>query len=102
VNSDRTPIQQIVLVRHAETAWGLTGQHTGTTDLPLTDAGQQKVRRAGARLAGRRLTRTLVSPLVRAAETSQLTGYGEVAEPRRALRVDQVWNDRAHLEQAAP
>jgi broad specificity phosphatase PhoE len=86
VTSDGTPIQQIVLVRHAETAWSLTGQHTGTTDPPLTDAGRQKVRRAGVRLAGRRFTRTLVSPLVRAVETSQLTGYGEVAEPHEALR----------------
>lgn len=86
MGSDTTPVQQLVLVRHAETAWSLTGQHTGSTDLPLTETGRQKVRRAGQRLAGRSFTRTLVSPLVRAIETSQLTGYGTVAEPRDALR----------------
>lgn len=81
-----TPVQRIVLVRHAETEWSLTGQHTGTTDLPLTPAGRQKVRRAGERLAGQQFTRVLTSPLKRAVETCELTGFGDFAETHDALR----------------
>lgn len=84
--SVETPLQRIVLVRHAETPWSLTGQHTGTTDLPLTDAGRHKVSLAGARLTGRAFTRVLTSPLQRAIETSHLTGFGDRAEIHEALR----------------
>jgi len=81
-----TPLQRIVLVRHAETAWSLTGQHTGTTDLPLTETGRRKVALAGERLSGRRFTRVLTSPLARAVETSRLTGFADQAEVHEALR----------------
>jgi broad specificity phosphatase PhoE len=84
--SVETPLQRIVLVRHAETAWSLSGQHTGSTDLPLTEAGRQKVALAGRRLAGRRFTRVLTSPLIRAKETAQLTGFGGQAEVHAGLR----------------
>ncbi len=82
----RGSLQRIVLVRHAETAWSLTGQHTGSTDLPLTDAGRRKVALAGARLTGQRFTRVLTSPLQRAAETCAITGFDGRAEVHEALR----------------
>jgi len=92
--SIETPLQRIVLVRHAETAWSLTGQHTGTTDLPLTEAGRHKVTLAGQRLTGRSFTRVLTSPLTRAAETSELTGFADQAEIHEGLR---EW-DYGHYE----
>ncbi len=79
-------LQRIVLVRHAETAWSLTGQHTGSTDLPLTDTGRRKVALAGERLAGQRFTRVLTSPLSRAAETCAITGFAGQAEVHEGLR----------------
>jgi probable phosphoglycerate mutase len=75
-----------VLVRHAETAWTLSGQHTGRTDVPLTDEG----RRAAAALAGPlrpfSFARVLVSPARRARETCELCGLGELAEVREELQ----------------
>lgn len=84
--SDQTPLQRIVLVRHAETPWSLTGQHTGSTDLPLTDAGRDKVVLAGQRLRGQHFTRVLTSPLTRARETCELTGFAGQAELHEGLR----------------
>jgi probable phosphoglycerate mutase len=83
--SIQTPLQRILLMRHAETAWSLIGQHTGATDLPLTEAGRHKVALTEQRLAGRRFTRVLTSPLTRAAETSQLTAFGDQAEVHEDL-----------------
>jgi probable phosphoglycerate mutase len=68
------------LARHGETAWSLSGQHTGRTDLPLTPNGEAQARRLGARLRGRVFSRVLTSPLQRAARTCELAGYGAVAE----------------------
>jgi probable phosphoglycerate mutase len=68
------------VARHAETAWSLSGQHTGRTDLPLTAHGEEQARRLGAKLAGRSFTRVLVSPLERAVRTCALAGYGAVAQ----------------------
>ena len=53
--SDRLPI--VYIARHGETAWSLTGQHTGLTDLPLTEHGQRNARTLGKRLAGIKFTR---------------------------------------------
>jgi probable phosphoglycerate mutase len=77
--------QRVVLVRHAQTAWTVTGQHTGTTDLPLTDDGRVATHRLAERLAGRRFTRVLTSPLQRAAETCRIAGFAQVAEIRADL-----------------
>lgn len=70
----------LYLARHGETSWSTTGQHTGRTDLPLTEGGEQQARRLGARLAGRSFPRVLMSPLQRVARTCELAGYSRVAE----------------------
>jgi broad specificity phosphatase PhoE len=70
---------EVVLVRHGETEWSKSGQHTGVTDLPLTDVGRQQAEGTGRLLAGRSFARVLVSPLSRATETARLAGYGDVA-----------------------
>ena len=69
----------VYLARHGETAWSLSGQHTGLTDLPLTAAGEAKARALGARLAGMHVDHVLTSPLVRAKRTCELAGFGGVA-----------------------
>jgi probable phosphoglycerate mutase len=68
---------QIWLFRHGETEWSLTGQHTGRTDLPLTEAGRQRAEALGRHLAGRKFALVLSSPLVRALDTCRLAGYGD-------------------------
>jgi broad specificity phosphatase PhoE len=65
----------IYLARHGETAWSLTGQHTGLTDLPLTERGQQNARRLGERLKGIDFSQVLTSNLQRAVKTCQLAGF---------------------------
>ena len=70
----------IYLARHGETAWSLTGQHTGRTDLPLTARGERNARRLGQRLAGLVFAKVFTSPLQRAARTCELAGFGAVAE----------------------
>jgi probable phosphoglycerate mutase len=69
------------LARHGETAWSLSGQHTGRTDLPLTPRGEEVARRLGDRLRGRTFARVFTSPLRRAARTCELAGFGAVADP---------------------
>ncbi|HEY8867125.1 MAG TPA: histidine phosphatase family protein [Solirubrobacteraceae bacterium] len=77
---------EAVLVRHGETDWSLSGQHTGTTDIPLTDEGRRQAQLAGERLAGRKFALVLTSPLGRAQETFRLSGLGEQAQVREDLR----------------
>ena len=69
----------IYLARHGETAWSVSGQHTGRTDLPLTAQGEQNARRLGERLAGLQPAWVVTSPLERARRTCALTGFGPVA-----------------------
>jgi broad specificity phosphatase PhoE len=69
----------VSLARHGQTAWSLSGQHTGLTDLPLTEAGEREARELGARLAGLSFARVFTSPLVRARRTCELAGFGAVA-----------------------
>jgi broad specificity phosphatase PhoE len=68
---------KIWLFRHGETEWSKSGQHTGRTDLPLTDAGRQRAEAVGRYLAGQRFALVLSSPLVRALDTCRLAGYGD-------------------------
>jgi probable phosphoglycerate mutase len=70
----------ITLVRHGETAWTQSRQHTGRTDLPLTERGEQGARRLGERLAGMKFSAVFTSPLQRAARTCELAGLGAVAK----------------------
>jgi broad specificity phosphatase PhoE len=70
----------VYLARHGETAWSLTGQHTGLTDLPLTERGEQNARRLGERLRGLAPAKVFTSPLKRAARTCELAGFGKTAE----------------------
>jgi broad specificity phosphatase PhoE len=70
----------VYLARHGETAWSLSGQHTGRTDLPLTDRGERNARALGERLRGLTFTKVFTSPLQRAARTCELAGFGRAAE----------------------
>ena len=70
----------IYLARHGETAWSLSGQHTGLTDLPLTARGERNASRLRQRLAGLTFAKVFTSPLQRARRTCELAGFGPVAE----------------------
>jgi probable phosphoglycerate mutase len=70
---------EIWLIRHGETEWSRTGQHTGRSDVPLTARGEQEAATLRQRLDGRRFAMVLSSPLARAWRTCQIAGYGEVA-----------------------
>ena len=71
----------VYLARHGETAWSLSGQHTGLTDLPLTPNGERNARRLGERLKGMTFSDVFTSPLQRAARTCERAGFGIVAQP---------------------
>jgi len=85
--SETLPI--IYLARHGETAWSLSGQHTGVTDLPLTERGERNARQLGERLKGLTFAKVFTSPLQRTTRTCELTGFGAAAEPDRDLM---EWN----------
>ncbi len=78
--SASTTLPTVYLARHGETAWSLTGQHTGLTDLPLTPRGERNAQRLAGRLSGMRFGRVFTSPLLRARRTCELAGFGAVAE----------------------
>ena len=75
----------IYLARHGETAWSVTGQHTGVTDLPLTERGERNAARLGERLAGSVFAKVLTSPWQRATRTCELAGFGAAAQVDRDL-----------------
>jgi probable phosphoglycerate mutase len=81
--SDALPV--LYLARHGETAWSLSGQHTGLTDLPLTERGERNARQLGERMKGLTFARMFTSPLQRAARTCELAGFGEAAEVEPGL-----------------
>jgi broad specificity phosphatase PhoE len=70
----------VYLARHGETVWSLSGQHTGLTDLPLTDRGEREALQLRQRLTGLAFARVFTSPLQRAARTCELAGFGTAAE----------------------
>jgi broad specificity phosphatase PhoE len=73
-------LSEVFLARHGETAWSLSGQHTGRTDLPLTERGERQASALGGRLRGGAFVKVLTSPSLRAARTAELAGFGTVAE----------------------
>jgi broad specificity phosphatase PhoE len=78
-------LPSVYLARHGETAWSLSCQHTGRTDVPLTEQGERNARRLGKRLAGLFFAKVFTSPLQRASRTCQLAGFETVAEADRNL-----------------
>ena len=86
-------IQQVYLVRHGETQWSLSGQHTSITDIPLTENGQKVAKLLEPVLAKQTFALVLTSPLERARKTCELAGLGERAETDRDLM---EWNYGAY------
>jgi len=74
------PLPITYVARHGETAWTLTGQHTGLTDIPLTERGERNARRLGERLGGLDFAKVFTSPLRRASRTCELAGFAGVAQ----------------------
>ena len=83
----------VYLARHGETAWTLSGQHTGLTDLPLTERGERNARRLEERLRGLSFAKVFTSPLQRTTRTCELAGFRAVAEIDRDLL---EWNYGAY------
>jgi probable phosphoglycerate mutase len=77
--------QEVHVVRHGETAWSLSGQHTGVTDIPLTENGRAVARRLQPILAKSSFALVLTSPLSRARQTCELAGFGDRAVVERDL-----------------
>jgi probable phosphoglycerate mutase len=65
----------VYLARHGETAWTISGQHTGLTDLPLTPVGENNAKKLGHALKGLSFARVFSSPLRRASQTCELAGF---------------------------
>lgn len=78
--------QEVWLIRHGATEWSVSGQHTGTTDLPLLPEGEQAARALAQRLTGVDFARVLTSPLQRARRTAELAGLGDRLEVADDLR----------------
>jgi broad specificity phosphatase PhoE len=75
----------VYLVRHGETAWSITGQHTGLTDLALTSRGEEQARALYLRLKALKFDHVLSSPLQRARRTCELAGFADIATLDRDL-----------------
>ena len=76
--SEKLPV--LYLARHGETAWSLSGQHTGRTDLPLTDEGRENAARLRDRLKDLKFALVLSSPVQRARVTCEIAGFGTRAQ----------------------
>ena len=77
---------EVLLIRHGETEWSISGQHSGRIDLPLTARGEDEAREVGRLLAGQTFERVVCSPLQRAVRTSEIAGYLPVAQIDPDLR----------------
>ncbi|WP_239308683.1 MULTISPECIES: phosphoglycerate mutase family protein, partial [unclassified Frankia] len=75
------PSGRLVLIRHGETAWSRSGQHTGVTDVPLTPDGEKQAVRLAGRLALWSFLLVAASPKRRALRTAELAGLTRVAGP---------------------
>lgn len=83
------PLPKIYLARHGETIWSLSGQHTGMTDIPLTEQGEKNAKQLGKRLQGLTFAKVFSSPLQRALKTCELAGFGSMVMPDPLL---EEWN----------
>jgi len=73
-------LPRVYLVRHGETAWTMSGQHTGRTDISLTERGERDAQELSARLRSLTFAKVLTSPLQRARRTGELAGFAECAQ----------------------
>jgi broad specificity phosphatase PhoE len=73
-------LSRLYLIRHGETAWSLSGQHTGLTDIPLTEQGERDARKLAERLGAVKFSCVFTSPLQRARRTAELAGLRDIAE----------------------
>lgn len=80
VMSQPPPFPEVYLARHGETAWSITRQHTGHSDIPLTAAGEDEARSLGERLAGAEFAFVATSPLKRAKRTATLAGFPDAVD----------------------
>ncbi len=71
---------EVLLIRHGETAWSISGQHSGKYDLPLTARGEEEAQEVGRLLAGQTFDCVLCSPLQRAVRTCEIAGYLPLAQ----------------------
>lgn len=71
---------ELWLIRHGETEWSLSGQHTSRTDIPLTERGKQRAQKIRDYLRGKSFSMVLCSPMQRAKETCRIAGFGDVAQ----------------------
>jgi broad specificity phosphatase PhoE len=92
----------VFAIRHGETAWSLSGQHTGATDLPLTDNGRRLAKRMRPVFATQAFGLTLCSPMQRARETCELAGLGGQGRRRRGPRGVELRRVRGTDAQANP
>src|SRR5262249_50434201 len=83
----------VYLARHGETAWTVSGQHTGLTDIPLNAQGEAQAAHLGERLLGLPFATVLTSPLHRAVRTCELAGFGATAQVEPDLL---EWNSGAY------
>lgn len=74
-------VERLFIVRHGETEWSASGQHTSRTDLPLTEPGREQAKVVRGKLADEKFSLVLCSPLRRAVETAELAGFGDVLQP---------------------
>jgi probable phosphoglycerate mutase len=74
------PLPEVYLARHGETAWTISHQHTGKSDIPLTERGERNAGGLGERLRGMAFAKVLVSPMHRALRTAELAGLAQEAE----------------------
>jgi hypothetical protein len=80
VIATQSRLLQLYFIRHGETEWSLSGQHTGSTDIPLTAHGENEARELGLCLREIQFARVLTSPRQRARRTCELAGLGPAAE----------------------
>ncbi|RZU30635.1 putative phosphoglycerate mutase [Blastococcus saxobsidens] len=81
-------VGEVVVLRHGQTEWSRTGQHTGTTDLPLLPEGEDQARSLRAAMTGRRFVEVRVSPMQRARRTAELAGLAVTDVDRDLVEID--------------